>query len=176
MFFHLPIACRANPGRVPSWSVALAAGLVGLVLIGCSTPSEPPVQPSKLPIAEQALRAGTTVRRLARLRFGSDPLVVEVPATARAGEPVEIHVTTYGGGCIREDTTVASVAGLDAEVVPYQLVYVTRPDEFCALVLRVTRRSVHLTFSTAGRARVRVIGRQAPGDSLIVVTRGLIVE
>jgi hypothetical protein len=69
-----------------------------------------------------------------------------------------------------------SVSELRAEVVPYQRVYVPGPNGACTMELRVTRRPVRLTFATPGRARVRVIGRAAPGDSLIAIERSLEVR
>ena len=151
--------------------------LFTLLLVGCIThPTGVTLERSELPLAEQVLQPGSEARRVATIRHYGDPAVVEVPWTARSGEPVEIHVTTYGGGCVREDTTVASVAGLSAEVVPYQRVYAPRSQEACTSELRITRRSVRLAFAAVGQAKIRVIGRAAPGDSLVAVERRLIVR
>jgi hypothetical protein len=40
----------------------------------------------------------------------------------------------------------------------------------------VTRRQASVTFFSAGRATVRVIGRARPADSLVVVERALLVR
>ena len=130
---------------------------------------------SESPLAEQALQAGSEARHVATIRHHQDPAVAEVPSPARSSEPVEIHVTTYGGGCVREDTTVASVAGVSAEVVPYQRVYAPRSLAARTSELRITR-SLRLTFAAVGQAKTRLIGRVAPGDSLIAMERGLIVR
>lgn len=84
-----------------------------------------------------------------------------------------MQVTTYGGGCIREDTTAVVVSGMRAAVVRYQQVYSPRPREACADILTITRRTETVRFPSAGRAMVRVIGRAAPGDSLVTIERAV---
>jgi hypothetical protein len=129
-----------------------------------------------LSLEEPLPAPGHSARRAAVIAFYGDPLVVEVPSTARAGAPFDVGVTTYGGGCIAEDTTVATVADRLADVVPYQRIHRPGPNEGCTLELRITRRTARVTFPTAGLAVVRVTGRAAPGDSLVSVVRAVRVE
>lgn len=119
---------------------------------------------------------GHTARRIATISFYRDPPVVQLPASAHTGQPIELYVTTYGGGCIGEDTTVVAVNDLRTDVVPYQKIYTPRGNEGCTLELRITRRAVRLVFSKPGIAIVQVTGRAAPGDSLVQVKRALLVD
>ena len=149
--------------------------LVGFALVGivaCASTTEP-IDPSLPALAlEQPLPAeGQSARRVAQIHFYADPLLVDVPPTATAGTPFIVAVTTYGGGCIGEDTTVVKVDGDRADVVPYQRVYRPGPNGACTMELRVTRREVAVTFPTAGTRVVRVIGRETPAGTLIKVPR-----
>ena len=119
---------------------------------------------------------GHSARRGATVLFYSDPLTVSVPTRARAGEPFVVGVTTYGGGCISEDTTTVRLEGQRADVVPYQRVYAPPLNGACTLQLRVTRREVHVAFPSPGVATVRVTGRASPGDSVVQVERAVIVQ
>lgn len=148
-----------------SYAIAMA-----FVIAGCSASSSiAPYDEAKSFEDELTGEAGE-FRRLAWIHFGqgADTVVFQVPASAKAGVPVEAAITTYGGGCIKEDTTVVSVSGMSAEIVPIQLV---RMQGACTAELRVTRRSVKMVFPEAGVATVRVTGRANPGDSLIAVRR-----
>lgn len=159
-------------------AVARAAGAaIACVLAGCGGVTAPSLPSAGLPLAEQAPAAGLSARRVATIRGYGEAAVVTVPATARAGEPVVVGVTTYGGGCVREDTTVTTVVGVRADVVPYQLVYTPRANEACTLELRINARQVRLTFGTPGPAQVVVTGRVAgPGDSLVRIVRAIDVR
>lgn len=120
--------------------------------------------------------AGRAALRVAHIDFYSDPVVVEVPGAATAGTPFTVAVTTYGGGCVSEDTTVVQVTGLHADVVPYQRVYRPGANEACTQELRITRREASVVFAAPGLATVRVIGRAAPDDGLVVVERQVAVR
>ena len=154
-----------------SRSLLLAAAAAAAV---ACTHTTGPVDPSAsalaleqpLPAAERsALRAGAIL-------FFHDPTVVEVPSSATAGMPFTVTVTTYGGGCISEDTTVVKADGQRADVVPYQRIYNPGPNGgACPSELRITRRQASVVFDAPGSGVVRVIGRAMPGDTLMQVQR-----
>lgn len=105
--------------------------------------------------------------------FGDGP-DIGVPATARVGEPIPITVTTYGGGCIREDTTIVVIDSLTAYVTPYQRIP-TAP-ETCTAELNTNRRSLLVAFAVRGRATVKIRGRAVPGDTVIGLLRRILVQ
>ena len=139
----------------------------------CRSSTAPAVSSPALSL-EEPLTPGISVRRVALIRLSNDPVVVDVPAAAVAGVPLTVAVTTYGGGCVGEDTTVTFVEGLHADVVPYQRVITGNIG--CTLELRITKRQVAIVFPAAGRATVRVIGRSSPSDSVVVVERSVAVR
>ena len=159
-----PIARRAIP----------AAALLG-ALAACTSLTGP--EPSSVLRLEQpAPGPGTSALRLAHIDFYQDPVIVEVPGTMTAGVPAAVAVTTYGGGCVAEDTVLVEVAGLRADVAPYQRVHNPGPNGACTQELRITRRVASVTFAAPGLATVRVIGREAPGDALVIVERAVQVR
>ena len=116
---------------------------------------------------------GASALRAAVVMLGRDAFLVEAPSTATAGQPFTVVVTTYGGGCIGEDTTLVDVSEHRADVVPYQRVYRA---SVCTLELRVTRRLVQVVIPQTGQATVRFIGRASPGDSLISAERSVSIR
>ncbi len=141
------------------------------------TPAETSPSNRELPLAEEPLREGTSALRVGRIYLSEyDSAIVETPSAARRGEPVNVSVTTYGGGCVSADTTVATVSGLRAVVVPYQRQYQPPASGACTLALRIERRTVPLIFATSGIAVVRVVGRSSRDDELIAVERRLTVQ
>ena len=143
--------------RVPPLAAATIAAIIAAGVAACTSLLDP--IEGELAIGEPALVPGQTVRRVATIGFYGDPIVVGLPATARAGAP-----------------TTVTVAGRVAEVGPYQRVCTPRPNEGCTRELRITERRVSVTFAALGAATVRVTGRVQPGDSLVTVTRQLRVE
>ena len=165
--------CRPEPK-----AKGLLVGIAAIVIAACTTTTDP-VNPAETPALalEQPYPApGHSALRAAQIHFYHDPLLVEVPPTATAGAPFTVAVTTYGGGCIAEDTTVVKVQGNRVDVVPYQRIYLPAPNGACTQELRITRRQASVVVPTAGNAIVRVIGRAAPGDSLVQVLRVVKVE
>lgn len=152
--------------------------LVCIGLLACgATPTETPASRLELPLAEEPLRVGKSVLRVARIRMqGSDSIIVELPARVRRGEPADVYVTTYGGGCVGRDTTIANVLGQRALIVPYQREYQPPSNGGCTAELRLERRPVRLVFATSGDAVVRVIGRVWPDTGLVAVERRLTVQ
>lgn len=166
---------------MPLRLACLTVAALAAPLAGCDhVPSAPTDQPPGLPVAEQTPVVGQSARRLAWLPLKTDSSAIVVPATARVGQPVAVTVTTYGGGCVSEDTTVATVAGTTAAVFPYQKVYTPRENEACTDELRINRRTLALTFPAAGPAEVVVTGRtssgKTSGDTVVRVVRTLTVQ
>lgn len=85
-----------------------------------------------------------------------------------------MSLTTYGGGCIHEDTTIIAVDSLTADISPYQRVptHVTA----CTMELRINARSLLVTFAVPGRATVTIHGRAQPGDSAVTLLRTIQVQ
>jgi hypothetical protein len=148
--------------------------LSSLLLGGCG-PAESPDAESPAPAGADTA-AGALERRPATLRFHGDSAQVTVPAEARAGEPLRVSLTTYGGGCTREDTTEVRVIGLVADVTPYQLAPREGSAMVCTMELRLNRRDVDVLFEDRGAAMVRVIGVSQPGDSAMRIERKVTVR
>jgi len=147
--------------------------LLAAAAMACTGTTTSPVDPSAPALGlEQPFPAvGQSALRVARIFNFGDPTLVEVPSSVTAGTPFTVKVTTYGGGCISEDTTVVKVDGQRADVVPYQRIYQPGPNGACTMELRVTRRQASVVFDAPGSGVVRVIGRAMPGDTLIQVQR-----
>jgi hypothetical protein len=108
------------------------------------------------------------------LAFYGDTTLVELAPSTRVGEATAVRFTSFGGGCIRQDTTVAEVSGLSAEVRPFRLEPAELPpNTFCTMELRLDQNVVQLRFSQSGRARVRIVGLARPGDQPFVIEREL---
>jgi hypothetical protein len=108
------------------------------------------------------------------LAFYGDTASVEMPESTRVGEPTTVRVTSFGGGCIRPDSTESEVSGLTAVVRPYRLEPTQLPpNTFCPANLRFDQNVVQVRFSQAGRARVRILGLARPGDQPFVIEREL---
>jgi hypothetical protein len=92
---------------------------------------------SELPLAEAPLANGQSARRVALIAHFGDPVLIEAPARTTVGTPTDVYVTTYEGGCNREDVVASEVIGLRALVVPYRLVP-TDPNVVCTAELLIT--------------------------------------
>ena len=158
----------------------LSAVLVASLLLGCAaTPTEVAVSAADLPIPEQPFQEGQRALRVANVRLGAsaDALLVDVAPTVRVGEPLVVQFTTYGGGCIDADTTVAIVSGRLASVIPYQRYFTPRSGGGCTRELILERRTVHLVFTSTGSATLRFIGRTSDLlGPLITVERRVLVR
>jgi hypothetical protein len=93
---------------------------------------------------------------------GAQSSPVQVPEeTVQQGVPFTITVVTFGSSsCVRADGAHVQVAGLMAQVTPYDLVAVTG---VCTEDLRPRPREVMLRFDQVGEALVRVLGRTVLG-------------
>ncbi len=82
--------------------------------------------------------------------------VVQLPASAMAGQPFTLTVTTQGSSCRRVAPAEVSRAGLQADVTLYEL---HDPDVACDRALRAMDHVVELRLSQPGTALVRVRGQ-----------------
>ena len=102
------------------------------------------------------------------------PSAAAVPDTVRAGVPFEVRVTTYGSGsCTRPDGAAVRVAGLVAEVTPYD----REPTRgACTDDIAAYPRPAAVRFDVPGQAVVRVIGRASRNsDSTVTAEARLVV-
>jgi len=133
------------------------------LLVGCGAdgPGEPPL-----------FNAGE--RGPAVVVFYGDTSVVQLAASTRVGEATTVRFTSFAGGCIRQDTTEADVAGLTAEVRAYRREPARLPpNTACPAELRLDQNVVDVRFTAPGRARVRIVGLARPGDHPVVLEREL---
>ena len=135
--------------------------------------------PEPAPAASATDQPGVVVAGMKRvpatIAFHGDGPEIVVPAGARVGEAIPVSVTTYGGGCTKEDTTAIVVEGLTARIAPYQRVPVDA-NTMCTMELLLNKRALRVTFTSPGRASVRIEGRVMPGDSSLVVSRSVEVR
>ena len=152
--------------------------LLCVVIFGCdASPTEVAALTAELPLAEETPREGVSALRVGTIRMnGTDTTLLEVPAVARRGAVTELYLTTYAGGCIGRDTTIARVDGLRASIVPYQRVFVPPGGGACTRILILERRAIRVTFATSGEAIIRVVGRVSPDRGLVAIQRRLVVQ
>jgi hypothetical protein len=128
---------------------------------------------------DEAPREGKTVRRVGVMwsLSGDTTTLVDVPAHTRANEATPVRVEVASGGCSGRDTTMVSVDGLVATVVPYQKVFTpVPPDGACAAYLAADSRTVRVTFLARGLGRVRIVYRQGDRGPLTMTERSITVE
>ena len=143
-----------------------------VLVLGCrSTPDPAPV--STTASGEVLADESEWVQRPAVIRREGERENVVVPPHASAGVPLYVEFTTYGGGCVREDSTEIQTRGLVAELHPYQRVPPEEARVPCTRELRMTPRRVPVTFMEAGSAKIRIHGLTQPGDSIIVLERSV---
>jgi len=124
-----------------------------------------------------AMRSGPVERNAAVLQFYREPVVIEVPGSATAGQAFSVTIRTYGGGCVREGYTEVSVQGRTAQLRPRDMQ--SDSAEVCTAELRTFRHESRVTFDQPGRATVRIHGAQVTtgGEHRpLVVTRTVVVR
>ena len=152
----------------------LVATVVVLVSTACTSNKQPTTQDSTtVPRARPPYSTHQVLGTI--LHFGDGP-EIGIPPSGRVGEAIPVTVTTYGGGCIREDTTVIAVDSLTADISPYQRMPVDPGMVTCTAELSINRRSLLVTFGVPGRATIKVNGRAVPGDSLVALRRTILVQ
>lgn len=91
------------------------------------------------------------------------------------GRTVIVNVITYGDGCYQRGETQLSMAGMVADIRPYDLV--PPPGTICTRQLVAGTHEAHLNFESGGVARIRVHGydvrtrdaQNMPGTAIVVV-------
>ncbi|MDO5505900.1 MAG: hypothetical protein Q4F49_06385 [Pseudoxanthomonas suwonensis] len=97
---------------------------------------------------------------------------VHAPPRVRAGQPLMVDVTSYGGGCESQGTGQVSVEGMEADIRVFDYTDVSPPtpgfehvDRICTTGLKVFRKRFAVQFQRSGDALVRVHGvRRAAGQ------------
>jgi hypothetical protein len=107
------------------------------------------------------------------ISFYGESELAEVPESAVAGEPFEVMVVTFGGGCITQDGTEVDVSGLEVDVRPYDL---ESGGEVCTAELRLFEHRATVTVAVPGTAEVRFHGVRRPEDEPYVITREIEVR
>jgi hypothetical protein len=107
------------------------------------------------------------------LAFYGDTTALELAASIRVGESTTLRFTSFGGGCIRRDSTGIRLSGLVAEIRPSRREL--PPDAVCTADLRIDLNVAELRFAEPGQAGVRIVGLARPGDRPFVVERDLLV-
>ena len=160
------------------WSVLCSTLLLA---IGCSTRAHAPAPDGVvLPLAEEPDRPGHGARRVAEMSSltGDSSSLLAVPATVRRGDSIAVELTTTGGGCTEDDTTVTTMVGMTAQIVPYQrYVAPVRPHGYCVETLRLSPpRVVWFVFDSIGQVRVTVVYRDLARARLRTFERRIAVQ
>lgn len=85
--------------------------------------------------------------------------LLEVPATARRGEPFIVKVTTAGGGCRDGHSTEVAVMQDAAIVTPYDRYTIPHGSSVCTLGLRPILHEATVQFDVPGLKVVHIRGR-----------------
>ena len=120
---------------------------------------------------------GPSERVFGTLEYYGGPFQATVPATATAGEPFDVTVVTYGGGCIEKGETTVRFEGLQAEIRPYD--FDTQPASGdCPAILRAHGHTASVMFAEAGEAKVVFYGlrEDATGTANVSHTRTVAVR
>ena len=111
-------------------------------------------------------------RRVGVISFNRDPIVIEAPDTVQEGVPFSVMIRAYGNSCVSAGGVEVQVSNLVADVTPY-VVYTGR---VCADILKTVDQEAFVTLTSSGAAEVRFHGMEMPADSLITVTREVVVK
>jgi len=108
----------------------------------------------------------------ASIVFHTDSAEVIAPSTVFVGEPFEVTVSTFGGGCTSFGETRLSVSGLTAEIRPYDSEVTHAPKNYgCTGELLILSHTVTLDFNRRGRALIWIYGRSQPDGELVAFAR-----
>ncbi len=117
---------------------------------------------------------GLSERVFGTIEFYGETAQVEVPISAKQGQPFVVTVVTYGGGRIEKRETKVEVEALRVEVRPYD--YDTTPaGGDCDDDLRYHKHTATLRFAEVGTAEVVFFGRKknASGVTQVKVAQTL---
>ena len=106
--------------------------------------------------------------------------VITAPDRVRAGEELQVTITTFGGGCERAGGADVRMAANTATVSVYDY-SAAGPEVACTQELKRMPRTVTLRFPTPGEALIRVegvrVGQATPPEGIpTVLERRLTVE
>lgn len=142
-------------------------------LLTTTETTEPPLRSldatSTLPASSPLIVTETFERVLGIVDYGEGTSdVVQPPDEVRAGEPFEVTVLTYGGGCMRAgdsvtDTAVVSVGNV-ATITPYDY-EVAADDVPCAAYLTRYTHIATLQFVQPGEGVLRIEGLREAADT-----------
>lgn len=112
-------------------------------------------------------------RVLGTLEHYRDPVRIDMPTSVPAGEPFEVKVTTYGGGCISQGEVEVEVRARRATISPYDHDSSLNlpPNTVCTAALMLFTHEAVLQFEEAGTARVTIRGQRRPSREVISVVR-----
>jgi uncharacterized Zn-binding protein involved in type VI secretion len=119
--------------------------------------------------------SGSSKRVIGTISFYQDAVRITAPESVQRGEPFEVTVSTYGGGCIIEGDTQLVIEGRTATITPYDIDTTAR-FQACTAELRIHAHIVHLTFATAGAVDVVVVGVRKPEGGLVTVRHTVVIE
>ncbi len=108
------------------------------------------------------------------IQFHGQGVQIDLPDTVAANSPFTVGVITYGGGCKRKGSTEVMVDGLTAAIEPYDSVHPA--PEVCTTELELYLHKATLHFAERGTAIVRVTGMVEPADTVLTVTRDVVVH
>ena len=116
---------------------------------------------------QDAPHAGSWRVQPGALVFYGDTSETELSAdTVRAGEPVRVSATTFGGGCTRPaGMRIEEVRGRKVVLTPMDSLYTPRPNEACTMILKVLPHSAEVSFEEPGAARIVIEGIQRRSGS-----------
>lgn len=115
--------------------------------------------------------------RLGVIQYYGDSIRIVLPDSVRVGDAALVSVSTYGERCgVRQGETRVRVAGLLAEVAPFDSLVPPRSDVGCTLMLVRFEHVAAVYFAQSGLGTVRVRGRREPGGEAIEVERAILVR
>jgi hypothetical protein len=130
---------------------------VGIALVGCTSITGPGKD-----------------REVGILEFYGDPIMVELPGEATAGQAFMVMVRTYGAdGCVSQGEVKTTVDGLRATVTPYDF---RSRRSVCPDILGLFDHVATLRFDEPGTAEITVRGRQMPGGTEITIERTVTIR
>ncbi len=122
------------------------------------------------------LDAGPTdVLRPAVIEFFDQPVLINLPGQAAAGQPVVLEVVSFGNGCVRlgETRVTERASGFLVEPFDFETVGI---DVVCAEILNSITHAVSLTFPSAGTFTVEIRGGRQPEGDLVSFERTVDVQ
>ncbi len=102
--------------------------------------------------------------------YNDRSMVLTLPATARAGQDINVVVRTFGNGCVSAAGTAVRYGTAVASLTPYDNdLSRASPGVVCLGILVRPAHVVTLQFPEPGVATVRVEGRKEPGSQAATV-------